>query len=198
MFDFDLARMGIVYFHLVACCVAIGTVFMSDLRMVRSLLRADRVTVEQDHFEGLQVTVGRALLALWITGVMLVGMDIWAKDASVLLNPKLQAKIAIVVLLTINGFALHRIVLPALKRVSCVLHLEPSMRQFTVFAGAVSGVSWLYAAALGVGRPLNWKYSLAEIGMAYPAFIACGFMSMTVLLAWCAHRRQAHDVLETA
>ncbi|TFZ05625.1 hypothetical protein EZ313_02890 [Ramlibacter henchirensis] len=194
MFDFDLARMGVVYFHLLACCIAIGTVFMSDLRMVRSLLRADEVTVEQDHLEGLQTVVSRALLALWITGAMLVGMDVWAKGAPVLLNPKLQAKIAIVVLLTLNGFALHRIVLPALQRVTCMLHLAPSMRQFAVLAGAVSGVSWLYAAALGVGRPLNWKYSLTEIVMAYPAFIACGFMGMTLLMTWCSYRRQAIGV----
>ena len=192
--NFDLARMGVVYFHLVACCIAIGTVFMSDLRMVRSLLRGDRDTVERDHLVGLQTTVSRALLALWITGALLVGMDIWAKDVSVLFNPKLQAKIAVVALLTVNGFALHGKVLPALQRVRCMLDLSPSMRGFAVMAGAVSGVSWLYAAALGVGRPLNWKYSLGEIMMAYPAFIACGFMGMTLLLAWCGYRRQAVGV----
>jgi hypothetical protein len=191
MFDFELARMGVVYFHLVACCIAIGTVFMSDLRMVRSLLRGDRDTVERDHLVGLQTTVSRSLLALWVTGALLVGMDIWVKDVSVLFNPKLQAKIAVVTLLTVNGFALHSKVLPALQRVRCMLDLSPPMRQFAVMTGAVSGVSWLYAAALGIGRPLNWKYSLGEIMMAYPAFIACGFMGMTLLLAWCGWRRQA-------
>jgi hypothetical protein len=187
--DFDLARMGVVYLHLVACCVAIGTVFMSDLRMVRSLLAADDQTVDGDHLASLQTTVGRCLLALWITGALLIGMDISVKDWSVLANPKIQAKIAVVALLTLNGFALHGMVLPALRRVNCILHLNMSMRQFAALTGAISGVSWLYAAALGVGRPLNWKYSLGEIMMAYPAFIAAGFMGMTALMAWCAHRR---------
>lgn len=187
--DFDLARMGVVYLHLVACCVAIGTVFMSDLRMVRSLLAAEDQTVDGDHLASLQTTVGRCLLALWITGAVLIGMDISVKGWSVLANPKIQAKIAVVALLTLNGFALHGIVLPALRRVNCILHLNMSMRQFAALTGAISGVSWLYAAALGVGRPLNWKYSLGEIMMAYPAFIAAGFMGMTALMAWCAHRR---------
>jgi hypothetical protein len=187
--DFDLARMGVVYLHLVACCVAIGTVFMSDLRMVRSLLAAEDQTVDGDHLASLQTTVGRCLLALWITGAVLIGMDISVKGWSVLANPKIQAKIAVVALLTLNGFALHGMVLPALRRVNCILHLNMSMRQFAALTGAISGVSWLYAAALGVGRPLNWKYSLGEIMMAYPAFIAAGFMGMTALMAWCAHRR---------
>lgn len=187
--DFDLARMGVVYLHLVACCVAIGTVFMSDLRMVRSLLAAEDQTVDGDHLASLQTTVGRCLLALWITGAVLIGMDISVKGWSVLANPKIQAKIAVVALLTLNGFALHGLVLPALRRVNCILHLNMSMRQFAALTGAISGVSWLYAAALGVGRPLNWKYSLGEIMMAYPAFIAAGFMGMTALMAWCAHRR---------
>jgi hypothetical protein len=187
--DFDLARMGVVYLHLVACCVAIGTVFMSDLRMVRSLLAADDQTVDGEHLASLQTTVGRCLLALWITGALLIGMDISVKGWSVLANPKIQAKIAVVALFTLNGFALHGMVLPALRRVNCILHLNLSMRQFAALTGAISGVSWLYAAALGVGRPLNWKYSLVEIMMAYPAFIAAGFMGMTALMAWCAHRR---------
>ena len=187
--DFDLARMGVVYLHLVACCIAIGTVFMSDLKMVRSLLAGDSDTVDGDHLVSLQTTVGRCLLALWITGAVLIGMDISVKGWSVLANPKIQAKIAVVALLTLNGFALHGMVLPALRRVNCILHLNMSMRQFAALTGAISGVSWLYAAALGVGRPLNWKYSLVEIMMAYPAFIAAGFMGMTALMAWCAYRR---------
>ncbi|HSV61072.1 MAG TPA: hypothetical protein VLJ19_19435, partial [Variovorax sp.] len=43
---------------------------------------------------------------------------------------------------------------------------------------AASGVSWLYAAMLGVGRPLSWKYSLLELMAAYPLLIAGGFMTM--------------------
>ena len=41
---------------------------------------------------------------------------------------------------------------------------------------------------LGVGRPLNWKYSLAEILAAYPALIAGGFVGLMLLLAWAQYR----------
>ncbi|MNF09422.1 hypothetical protein D3C80_2100810 [compost metagenome] len=41
---------------------------------------------------------------------------------------------------------------------------------------------------LGVGRPLNWKYSLTEILAAYPALIVGGFAGLMLLLAWARHR----------
>jgi len=50
-----------------------------------------------------------------------------------------------------------------------------------MFCGSLSAVSWMYAAMLGVGRPLAWKYSLSELLMAYPVLIALGFLSMLVL-----------------
>ena len=181
---FDLLRMGIVYVHLIACCIALGTVFMSDLQLVRGLLRSEGGTVEPDHLAGLHHTLVRALAALWITGVAIVAMDIWKADTGVLFNPKLQAKFAVVLLLTLNGLALERVVLPAMKKAGSIMRLTFSNRLLAVFVGAVSGVSWFYAAALGVGRPLNWKFSLAEIMAAWPVLVMGGFFLMVTLTAW--------------
>lgn len=52
----------------------------------------------------------------------------------------------------------------------------------------MSGVSWFYAAMLGVGKPLNFKYSLLEILAAYPLLIASGFVSMLLLTAWAQYQ----------
>ena len=80
-------------------------------------------------------------------------------------NPKLQAKVAIVVLLTLNGYLLHKAVLPALQRAGSLLHLPLGSRMLAVFAGVVSGVSWFYAAMLGIGQSvelgnIRWLKSL--------------------------------------
>src|SRR6476620_1636758 len=148
----ELARMGVVYLHLIACCVAIGLVFMSDLDMVKRLLTGDAATLDERHMGGLQRTLTRALLVLWLTGCGLVAIDVLAKGTDVLLNPKLQSKFAVVVLLTVNGVALHKSVLPMLKRAGALMRLTFSERMLAVFIGSVSGVSWFYAAMLGVGR----------------------------------------------
>ncbi len=113
----EYVRLGVVYFHLIACCVAIGLVLTSDIAMVKQLLKGDASGHHDDaHMESLQKTVVLALVALWITGIGIVGIDYAGKGMEYFLNPKLQAKIGIVVLLTFNGFLLHSAVLPALKK----------------------------------------------------------------------------------
>lgn len=183
--DFEFTRMAVVYFHLIACCVAIGMVLTSDVAMVKKLLQVhadDRV--DRKHLSELQTTVSRALVALWVTGVAIVSLDVSLKGWGYLENPKLQSKVAIVVLLTLNGVVLHKYVLPLLIKAGSLLRMAFSQRMLAIFAGAVSGVSWFYAALLGVGRPLNWKYSLVEILAAYPVLIAGGFASMVLLTMW--------------
>ncbi len=183
--DFEFTRMAVVYLHLIACCVAIGMVLTSDVAMVKKLLQVhadDRV--DRKHLSELQTTVSRALVALWVTGVAIVSLDVSLKGWGYLENPKLQSKVAIVVLLTLNGVVLHKYVLPLLIKAGSLLRMAFSQRLLAIFAGAVSGVSWFYAALLGVGRPLNWKYSLVEILAAYPVLIAGGFASMVLLTMW--------------
>ena len=96
-------------------------------------------------------------------------------------------------LLTVNGFALHKYVLPLMQKAGSLLKLTFNQRMFALFTGAVSGVSWFYAAMLGIGRPLNWKYSLLEILAAYPVLIVGGFASMVLLTAWSKHKASRSD-----
>lgn len=182
---FEFTRMAVVYLHLIACCVAIGLVFTSDIAMVKQLFRADPAEkLDGKHLEELQTIVSRALLALWVTGAGIIALDVSLKGWEYFGNPKLQAKIAIVCFLTLNGLVLHNYVLPLMQKAGSLLKLTLNQRMLAVFAGALSGVSWFYAAMLGIGKPLNWKYSLVEILAAYPVLIVGGFASMLLLTAW--------------
>ncbi|MCO6055483.1 hypothetical protein NG726_02175 [Pseudomonas sp. MOB-449] len=196
--NFELLRLAVVYMHLIACCVAVGLVLTSDLAMARQLLRGDDSThCQQPHLESLQRTISLALLVLWVTGAAIILLDMSVKGWAYLLNPKLQAKVLIVALLTLNGMLLHRAVLPALARAGSLLALEPTLRSLTLFAGTVSAVSWFYAALLGVGRPLAWKYSLAELMAAYPLLIIAGYAVMRLLVA-IARKRSRTDAVTTS
>lgn len=188
----EFTRMAVLYLHLIACCVAIGLVLTSDIAMVKQLFRADpREKLDSKHLADLQKTVSLALLALWITGVGIISLDILLKGMEYLGNPKLQAKIAIVCFLTLNGLVLHNYVLPLMQKAGSLLKLSFNQRMVAIFAGALSGVSWFYAAMLGIGRPLNWKYSLFEILAAYPVLIIGGFASMLLLTAWSQRKENA-------
>lgn len=190
--ELDFSRLALVYLHLIACCVAIGLILMSDIAMVKQLVWGDRRTrTDARHLDELQNTVTLALAALWITGAGIVALDASVKGWEYFANPKLQAKITVVALLTLNGMLLHRRVLPLMKKAGHLLNLSAAQCSLALLAGSVSAVSWFYAALLGVGRVLSWKYPLTQILAAYPALIAGGFMFMMLLTAW-AHYRASH------
>jgi hypothetical protein len=187
----EFFRMALVYPHLIACCVAICLVLTSDVEMVRQLFVGDAgAPGDQRHLPNLQSTVAWALFVLWITGIAIISLDASSQGLKYFLNPKLQAKVAVVGLLTFNGFLLHQAVLPALQRAGSLLRIPLGSRMLIIFAGVVSGVSWFYAAMLGIGRPLNWKYSLLEILGAFPVLIAGGFIGMLALTAWAKFRSE--------
>ncbi|RCL28488.1 hypothetical protein C6A77_06690 [Pseudomonas sp. AFG_SD02_1510_Pfu_092] len=188
----ELVRLSVIYVHLLACCIAIGLVFASDAEMVRNLLKGQKEAGHDgQHMTRLQKSVANALIFLWITGAAVIGIDYLDKGMNYFANPKLQAKVIIVLLLTFNGMLLHRYVLPALLKAGNLLDLNFGVRMFALFSGALSGVSWLYAAMLGVGRPLAWKYSLTELLLAYPVLILLGFALMAALTQWARNRSQA-------
>jgi hypothetical protein len=54
-------------------------------------------------------------------------------------------------------------------------------RLFALLVGAASAGCWLYAALLGVGRPLNWQFSLAKIMSGLPLVVGAGFLGMSLL-----------------
>jgi hypothetical protein len=194
----ELLRLAVVYVHLIACCVAIGLVFASDAAMVKGLLKGHVSTGhDNDHMTSLQKSVASALIFLWISGAALIGIDYLEKGINYFANPKLQAKVIIVLLLTFNGMLLHRYILPALLKAGSLLDLQIGVRMFALFSGALSGVSWLYAAMLGVGRPLAWKYSLSELLMAHPVLIVLGFASMVALTQWARNRSRAVPAQES-
>lgn len=192
----EFTRMAVVYLHLIACCVAIGLVLTSDIAMVKQLFRANpHEKLDAKHLSSLQKTVSFALLALWVTGVGVISLDVSLKGLEYFSNPKLQAKIAIVCFLTLNGLILHNYVLPLMQKAGSLLKLSFNQRMVAIFAGALSGVSWFYAAMLGIGRPLNWKYSLFDILAAYPLLIVGGFASMMLLTAWSQRKASIGTVI---
>jgi hypothetical protein len=185
----EFTRLAVLYVHLIACCVAIGLVLTHDIAMVKELLQPQRTDHGDTHtLETLQSTVSLALVVLWVTGAAIVALDASVKGWDYFGNPKLQAKIGLVLLLTANGVLLHQTVLPMMQKAGSLLQLNFDQRLLAVFAGAVSGVTWFYAAFMGVARPLAWKYSLLQLLGAYPVLLLGGLCAMLGLTTWAKAR----------
>jgi hypothetical protein len=185
----ELTRLILVYVHLIACCVAIGLVLTNDITAIKKLAVGD--PYEQDdleHLRYLKTAVCISLSVLWCSGIALVALDASMEGLDYYTNPKLHAKIIVVVLLTLNGFVLHGTVLPALETFGSLVRLPYQSQILAAFVGAVSGVSWFYAAMLGVGRSLSWQYSLFELLVAYPFILAGAFTIIATLIFWARAR----------
>ena len=166
-----LARQGLLFAHLLAFALAISAVLRTDL----ALLRAGGI--ELRRIEAAARLLSRALAALWASGLLLVLCDAAAAGAAWAFSDKLQAKLIVVLALSANGAALHRWVLPPLRR-SGVALVQPFA---PVLIGAFSTASWLYASFVGVSRVLAPVLSLADYLLLYGAALAA---ALAVALAY--------------
>lgn len=167
-----LFKMMLLFVHLLAFAVAAGYIMREDVRFLRSgEIRLDALA------ETAYVAV-RALAVLWITGVVMILIDT-AGDLSLLATkPKLLAKLTVVSLLTINGVLLHRLAFPTLEGTA----ERPLSAAMTAVVGAVSGVSWMYAAFVGVSKPVAAMLGYSGFIALYVVLLAGGIgVALTVL-----------------
>lgn len=184
--------MALVYAHLIACCAVIGLILMSDIAMVKQLISGGpHERMDPKHLQDLQKHRGTGPCCTLGHQRRHHCAGHIGQRPGVLRQPQAAGqKITVVALLTLNGILLHHRVLPLMKKAGTLLNMSFSQRSFAMFAGSVSAVSWFYAALLGVGRPLSWKYPLTQILAAYPVLIAGGFAALMLMLmvAWAQYR----------
>ena len=158
-----IARQALLYGHIIAFALALATIIKEDVRLLRS---------KRFNSASLLATaklVQWLLVALWVTGVPMVMMEI-GTDVSLLLGkPKLLAKLIVVGVLTLNGILLHLVAFPMVagkpQNPSKVATIAASL-------GAVSATSWLYASFLGVARHVAPYFSLVDFVIIYLSALA--------------------------
>lgn len=186
----EWTRLLLLYAHLLVSMLAIAQVFFADLGIATSSL--SRVQLHRT-IRG----IGWLLAGLWITGLMLIGLDTGFDLAVMAEKPKLLFKLVVVLALTLNGLALHSVVFPILMSDSALRR-----RQVAVMAvfGAMSSLHWLLAAFIGVTKPLN-RLPIETLLAAYAA-LCFGAVIVALCLAPMARKRiekwrQASDQVET-
>ncbi|MDX1458022.1 MAG: hypothetical protein R3276_10570 [Marinobacter sp.] len=166
----------IVYSHLLATCLALGSVLVMDFRLWRWRNRTpDGAMLARMRETQAIATV--SLVVLWLTGAGLVTVGYWLEGMAYLMNEKVWAKLVVVSLLTMNGVLLHRIGFPALQQKALMSQPRSGLVLLGVL-GAISTTSWLFAAFLGIARP--WSHSLA-VGEILAVFLA--ILGLAVLTA---------------
>ena len=93
-----MLKILLVYVHLLAACIALGGVLGADHKLW-SWRKEALGQAQHEYLEETRKIATLALLALWVTGLLLVLQGYLLEGAAYLLNQKLWAKVAVVVLL---------------------------------------------------------------------------------------------------
>jgi hypothetical protein len=153
-----ITRQALLFGHIIVFALALATIIKEDVR----LLRARRI--DPASLYATAKLVKWLLLALWVTGVPMLVMNIGTDVSRLLGNPKLLAKLIVVGALTVNGIVLHRVAFPLLTG-----KVRNPNKAATVAAilGAVSTTSWLYASFVAVSRIVASYFSLYDFVLLY-------------------------------
>lgn len=149
--------------HTVAFCVGLSAAtvvygyFLLQLR--DQLLTVDRIR----FIRTVSIFVGVALIALWVSGAWMIYLKSLG-DPDVLQNPKLQAKIVIVTVLSLNGIFIHLRIHPVIRECAGMKLFEvlsPQQRMLLLTGGGISFVSWYMPLVLGLVKSIDEVVPLA-------------------------------------
>ncbi|KQW72756.1 hypothetical protein [Ensifer sp. Root127] len=159
-----------------------GAVFLDLMlsRYRRSLVSAELVA----HVEWISRFVAAGLLLLWASGLGFLLLYQFAEPEK-LLNPKIWAKVTIVSILTLNGLAIHRFVLPFVRQqigTTLLSGIRPATKTALIGCGVISIVSWSVPVVLGAAPQLNFVVPCEVILAAYAPMLVQAFFIGKLLM----------------
>ena len=171
----------VIFTHLLLTCIALGMVIYADWCLFRE--RKQRISAYvRCLLQEMRSFFIYLLAGLWITGIAIVALG-YASDGSLYLqNEKLQAKIIVMLVLTINAVVLHKIGFPILDQMTSFSSLSLRKRLLLLTIGSVSSGSWTFAAYLGIARFMNSNFSIELVLSIYVAWLLLVFAGSLVLL----------------
>ena len=158
-----IARLLLLFVHVLAFALALGCVLREDAKLLSSQ------PLDGQALRSAARLVRFALIILWASGIALIVLDTNAVLSRLAQQPKLLAKLTVVSILSLNGVALHLIAFPALlgDRVR-----GRSAAPLAAALGAVSAASWLAATLLGITRASSVTFTYADLMLAYAVMLA--------------------------
>lgn len=182
--------------HVLALALGLGSALLADWIVIRRLAfgivsqKAAGQLIELSH------AVCAGLVLIWVTGALLVADNALDAPAS-LMNQKLWAKLAVVTVLTLNAVLLHSIVMPMVKRRVGQPLFDAAFDRLPMIStllGAISAVSWMFSAYLGIARELNGHANLMPILGSYLAALSLAWAVAVILMHSTQQRRTGSEL----
>lgn len=160
--------------HLLGVAFGAGGAFLSDLLFLKAV-RDNKISKTEFGFielGGWCVSIGLGILL--VSGALLFSLD----PEKYLASSKFLVKMTVVLLLIINGFLLHMIHIPRLKKRIGQALTTPRGKMWKlalIGSGVLSVVSWMTALALGAIKSIPYPYENVFIVYLAVLLFALGF-----------------------
>lgn len=178
------ARNALLVIHLLGLSIGFGGAVVLDAWLLAWMVRGRQSDMVGMAFQLIGSAVSVGLLLLWMSGLGFLVLYMLT-DPAKLANPKLWGKIVIVLILTLNGFALHRWVMPmTLKDVHQPLFSGATIqaRMIGLLSGSISAASWVSAFLLGLLKELNGRISVLHVLQCWSVLVIVAFVGANLLL----------------
>ncbi|MES1164105.1 MAG: hypothetical protein ABUL50_13725, partial [Rhizobacter sp.] len=160
MTTLSLIKLLLLFVHLLGTSMALGSIVATDIRLLARLADARVRIPPPNEFVMRLITI--SLAVLYVTGgaMILLGLR---DDPNYLANPKLLAKLVLVLILTVNAFVLHRYTFPSLARAGRVARWKFNHFLRVAMPVSISNCLWMYCAFLGIARPWSFTVSMTLV-----------------------------------
>ena len=178
-----MIKLLLLFAHLLGTSMALGAIVATDIRLLGKLAD-DRVRIAPPNAFVMRL-ISMSLAVLYVTGAAMIGLGL-LDDPNYLNNPKLQAKLLLVLLLSINALVLHRYTFPSLTSARRVARWTLADFLRIGVPVSVSNSLWMYCAFLGIARPWNRTVSMEfvlTVGAWVLAATLAAVLAMLVLAA---------------
>ena len=187
-----VAKLLVLYVHLLATCTAIGSLLATDLQLLARTRGMGLRLSPPNRF--VMVLIGASLLVLCATGALLIASGLQQR-ADTLANPKLQAKLVLVALLLLNAAVLHGHTFGWLSRGKRLETWAPRVMLGVALPIAASHALWLFTAFLGIARPWNFTMPAATVLGIAAVVVAVSWIGVMAVVHVAASHQRARRVL---
>ena len=177
-----MVKLLLLFAHLLGTSLALGAIVATDIRLLGKLAD-DRVRIAPPNPFVMRL-ISLALLVLYVTGGALLAICL-DDDPNHLANPKMQAKLLLVALLSLNALFLHHFTFPGLAHGRRVARWKLADFMRVALPVSLSNCLWMYCAFLGIARPWNnvvsfgfvlgtaaWLFALTLVGVTAILMVA--------------------------
>ena len=165
---FEYIKTPTTVVHVVGVIIGMGSALVSDILFSFFSKDKNLNTTEMRTLLILKDIVFYNLILIVFSGSIIFFTNIEGYLGSV----KFMAKMSILLVLLINGYVLNKYILPHLLNKNFFKSKkEKTIRKLAFVCGAVSVISWLFVATLGVLDNINMSYSLIISGYLFVVFL---------------------------